>query len=274
MIREAPATRSANFSLLQLALPAKPPVNVGVLLLDPVTDRLYKKLRRDWNSLAGAEDVEVLERLDEDFDIRIAELGGEAFLHSLEDTLSNTMLVAEREQVNVVSDFNTALNRLFEEHVQRTEVIPFVTHVPVYSLHAAATKFGEDRDVEGEGWALAPERLKLNRNMFAARVLGRSMEPLIPDGSLCLFRAGVVGSRQHKRLLIQRRGSKVTDAEFTVKEYTSRKAPNREGRMENTLITLSPLNLEFEAMEFTREDEGREFVVIAEFVQVLSGPRQ
>ena len=100
------------------------------------------------------------------------------------------------------------------------------------------------------------------------------MEPLIPDGSLCLFRAGVVGSRQHKRLLIQRRGSKVTDAEFTVKEYTSRKAPDREGRMENTLITLSPLNPKFEAMEFTREDEGREFVVIAEFVQVLSGPRQ
>jgi phage repressor protein C with HTH and peptisase S24 domain len=271
MIREAPATRSAKFSLLQLALPAKPPLNIGVLLLDLATDRLYKKLRRDWSSIADPENVEVLERLDEDFDARIAELGGEAFLRGLEDTLSNTLLITEREQVNVVSDFTTVLNRLFEEHVQRTEVIPFVTHVPLYSLRAAATKFGEDMEVEAEGWAPAPERLKLNRNMFAARVVGRSMEPLIPDGSLCLFRAGVVGSRQGKRLLIQRLGATDSSAEFTVKVYTSRKDdPNREGRMQNIRIALSPLNPEFEAMEFSPEDEHREFRVIAEFVQVLS----
>ena len=36
--------------------------------------------------------------------------------------------------------------------MQRTEVIPFVTHVPLYSLRAAATKFGEDMEVEQEGW--------------------------------------------------------------------------------------------------------------------------
>jgi hypothetical protein len=270
MNREALPTQSANFSLLQLALPAQAVVNIGIFLLDADTDCLYVKLRSDWRGFAGVEDIEVLERLGEDFHAKIAELGGEAFLRSLEDTLSNSLLVTDRQSV-LVSGFEKALERLFEEHVQRTEVLPFVTHVPRYSLRAAATKFGEDMEVEAEGWVRAPARLKLHRNMFAARVVGRSMEPLIPDGSLCLFRAGVVGSRQGKRLLIQRLGATDSSAEFTVKVYTSKKAQSGEEQWRHVAITMTPLNPEFEAMEFGPEDENRQFRVIAEFVQVLEG---
>src|SRR5579872_892832 len=176
----ADAAKLANFSVLQLAMPAELPRNIGILLLDVETGRLYKKLRKDWSAIADPQNVEMLELLDGDLEAKIGEMGGEAFLRSLEDCLSNFLLITERSEVTV-PNFNTALNRLFEEHVQRTEVIPFVTHVPLYSLRAAATKFGEDMEVEAEGWAPAPERLKLDRHMFAARVVGRSMEPLIPD---------------------------------------------------------------------------------------------
>jgi hypothetical protein len=146
-----------------------------------------------------------------------------------------------------------------------------VTHVPLYSLRAAATKFGEDLEVEiePEEWVPAPPRLKLHRRMFAARVVGRSMEPLIPDGSLCLFGAGVVGSRQGMRLLIQRIGATDTSAEFTVKQYTSEKEAFGEDQWGHTRIILKPLNREFETMEFGPEDEHRRFRVIAEFLQVL-----
>ena len=273
MVREAPSTRTASFSLLQLALPAKDPLNIGIFLLDPATDRLYKKLRRDWNSIADSENVEVLELLDQDFEQKIGEMGGDAFLRSLEDVLSNTLQIGERGDVSVVSTFEKALDRLFEQHVQRTEVIPFVTHVPLYSLRAAATKFGEDMEVEAEGWVEAPARVKLHRNMFAARVVGRSMEPLIPDGSLCLFRAGVVGSRQGKRLLIQRIGVTDTSAEFTVKQYTSEKKELAEDQWDHVRIIMKPLNPEFQAMEFGKDDEHRQFRVIAEFVQVLDPPK-
>jgi hypothetical protein len=268
MTRAPLSTQSANFSLLQLALPARAVLNIGIFLLDPAADRLYMKLRSDWSGVAGPDDVEVLEALGGDFEAKIGEMGGEAFLRSLEDTLSNSLLITSREPV-LVSGFQKALERLFEEHVQRTEVIPFVTHVPRYSLRAAATKFGEDMEVEAEGWVEAPGRIKLHRNMFAARVVGRSMEPLIPDGSLCLFRAGVVGSRQGKRLLIQRIGATDSSAEFTVKVYTSIKAAPCEDQWRNIAISLTPLNPEFEAMEFGPEDEHRQFRVIAEFVQVL-----
>lgn len=271
MTRAAPPTKSAKFSVLQLALPTESTKNIGIFLLDVATGRLYKKLRRDWSAIAGPEHVEVLERLDEDFDVKIGEIGGEAFLQSLENSLSNILLITDRGEVNV-SDFEKALDRLFEEHVKRTEVIPFVTHVPLYSLRAAATKFGEDMEVEAEGWVLAPERLKLDRHMFAARVVGRSMEPLIPDGSLCLFRGSVVGSRQNKRLLIQRIGSSDSSAEFTVKKYTSEKEPAGEDQWRHTFIHLTPLNPAFEAMVLRPEDEHRQFRVIAEFVQVLEEP--
>ena len=271
MLRAVVANKSASFCLLQVALPGKSPRNIGIFLLDTQGGRLYKKLRRSWESIAGPEDVEILERLDEDFENKIEEMGGERFLGSLEDCLSNFLLITGRSPV-MVSDFQTALNRLFEEHVQRTEVIPFITHVPLYSLRAAATKFGEDMEVEAEGWTPAPERVKLDRHMFAARVVGRSMEPLIPDGSLCLFHAAVVGSRQGKRLLIQRMGATDSSAEFTVKVYTSKKLDTPEGEWGHVSITMKPLNPEFEPMVFGPDDEHRRFRVIAEFVQVLKEP--
>jgi len=268
MTRSVTAINLGKFSLLQLSLPSKAVKNIGILLLDPATDRLYKKLRSDWATLAAPEDAEVLEALDTDFDSKIAEMGGEAFLHSLEEDLSHVLQITKRSDVTV-PDFEKAVARLYEEHVQRTEIIPFVTHVPLYSLRAAAGKFGEDMEVETEGWVATPPRRKLDRNMFAARVVGRSMEPLIPDGSLCLFHAGVVGSRHRKRLLIQKIGATDTSAEFTVKTYTSKKAPAGDDEWRHVSILLSPLNPEFEPMKFGPEDEHKQFRVIAEFVCVL-----
>jgi len=271
MTRAEP-NRSAQFSLLQLAPPGKNPINVGIFLLDTESGRLYKKLRRDWNSIAPPDMLEVLELLDEDLGAKMGEQSGEDFLKGFEEALSNSLLITERADVAVVSDFETVLNRLFEEHVKRTEIIPFVTHVPIYSLRAAATKFGEDMEVEDEGWARTPERMKLTRHMFAAHVVGRSMEPLIPDGSLCLFRGGVVGSRQGKRLLIQVLGVSDSSAEYTVKAYTSQKVQTGEEEWQHVQITMKPLNPEFEPMIFTPEDEHRRFKVIAEFIQVLEEP--
>jgi phage repressor protein C with HTH and peptisase S24 domain len=269
MTRAPAANKPAKYSVLQMALPAESPRNIGIFLLDLASGRLYKKLRRDWSAIADPEHVEILKLLDADFAAKIDEMGGDVFLRSLEDTLSNFLLIEKRRDVNVVSTFEAALDRLFEQHVQRTEVIHFVTHVPFYSLRAAATKFGEDMEIEAEGWVRAPERLKLDRNMFACRVVGRSMEPLIPDGSLCLFRGSVIGSRQNKRLLIQRMGVTDSSAEFTVKKYTSKKVSSGDDEWRHLSITLKPLNPEFEAMEFGPEDEHRQFRVIAEFVQVL-----
>jgi phage repressor protein C with HTH and peptisase S24 domain len=263
---------TAEYVLLEMALPGQPKNTVGVLLLDHASDSGYVKLRQDWEDVAG-EEAEVFSLLQADFEAKIQEMGAEAFLRNLEDCLANTVQISERERVPVFGDFSRSLDRLYEQYVEPRKVVPFVTHLPLYSLRAAATKFGADMEVESsfepEAWVPAPERLRITPQMFVARVVGRSMEPLIPDGSLCVFRAGVTGSRQGKRLLIQRLGDSESGGEFTVKRYTSRKVETGEDQWEHASIRLEPLNREFESMEFSPEDENRRFRVIGEFVEVL-----
>src|ERR1700682_3060389 len=159
---------SGEYLLIELVRPGEPRRNIGVLLRDMATGQVYSKVRNHWDEIKDAEEAELLEALDQDFQEKIDELGGDAFLLSLEDSLSNTLQLGEREAV-IVDDFPRVLERLYEEHVEAGEVQPFVTHLPLYSLKAAATKFGEDREVEAEGWVKAPSKLRLTPEMFVAR---------------------------------------------------------------------------------------------------------
>ncbi|HNT98290.1 MAG TPA: DUF2075 domain-containing protein [Elusimicrobiales bacterium] len=76
-------------------------------------------------------------------------------------------------------------------------------YLPVYTLEAACGGFGRGMAVEPQGWAKSPPGLKPDRNMFIARVTGRSMEPKLHDGDYCVFRANVAGTRQGKIVLVQ-----------------------------------------------------------------------
>ena len=265
--------RKAQYAVLELALPGRPKANAGVLLLDPSTGQLLLKLSRDWAEVAEPEDAEVLSHLEEDLAQRAKETGGGDLLGYLEETLSNALRISPRETI-AVGNLQKALERLYARHVEGerggvAEVRRFETHLPLYSLRAAATRFGEDMEIEAEQWVRVPENLRLTSDMFVGRVVGRSMEPLIPDGSLCIFRHGVVGSRQGKLLLIQQLGASESGGEFTVKRYTSRKAATEEGwRHEG--IRLEPINPEFQAWDLTPSDlEDGPYRVRGEFIRVL-----
>jgi phage repressor protein C with HTH and peptisase S24 domain len=259
--------QSGEFSLLQVALPGAKPRNAGVFLLDPESGEFYTRMRSEWQDVSDADDRELLELLDLDIRLKGKEIGGAEFLRSLEDTLSNKLRITPRERV-AVAGFAATLERLYAEHVETTAIREFVTHLPMYSLTAAAGRFGEDRAVEPEGWVQAPKRLRLNDNMFVARVVGRSMEPRIADRNLCVFRAGVVGSRQGKLVLVERAGATDIGSRYTVKKYTSTKAPAGKGEdasWRHAKVRLEPLNPEFEGFDL-EQDKCR---LIAEFVQVL-----
>ncbi len=265
--------RKAQYWVLELALPGRPKVNAGVLLLDSASDQLCLRLRRDWEPWADAEDVEVLAHLEPDLRRQSREAGGEQLLRALEDTLSNTLRISGAQTI-AVGDFEKALERLYLWHVEGVRETPlrvlrFETHLPLYSLRAAATRFGEDMEVEAEDWVRAPENLRPTKDMFVARVVGRSMEPLIPDGSLCVFRHNVVGTRQGKFLLIQHLGASDSGGEFTVKRYTSSKLASEEG-WRHERIRLEPLNPEFQAWDLDPSElEDGPYRVRGEFVRVL-----
>jgi SOS-response transcriptional repressor LexA len=257
-------TYSANLSILELALPGRDPIAAGVLLQDPLQDRLFLRLRRDWEDIA-AEETEALALLESDLSSKAAELGAASLLAYLEGTLSNFLRISERHAI-IVSDFPRDLARLYREHVHST-VREFVTHLPRYSLAVAAGKFLENEETTEEGWDEAPPDLKLTGEMFIARIAGRSMEPLIPDGSLCVFRAGVAGSRQGRLVLVEALGRGSNDR-HTVKRYRSEKIQNPDGTWSHSRIRLEPLNPEFEPWDLDPQ-EAENLRVVAEFVRIL-----
>ena len=149
----------------------------------------------------------------------------------------------------------------------------YVTCVPLVELKAAAGGFSDpqyidDRDFE---WAAVESGHRLCKGMFVAQVVGKSMEPRIPDGSWCLFRAPVEGTRQGKTVLVQLRDETdpETDQRYTVKRYRSQKAVERDS-WRHVRISLQPINPEFEPIVITSADEG-ELQVIAELIEVLEG---
>ncbi len=106
--------------------------------------------------------------------------------------------------------------------------------------------------------------------MFVAQVIGKSMEPTIPDGSYCLFAAPVQGTRQGKNVLVQLRDAAdpETGERYTVKRYESEKVTDEDGHWRHLRITLRPLNSSYQPIILTGEDEGSVHVV-AEFLEVL-----
>lgn len=166
----------------------------------------------------------------------------------------------------------------------RSEFVPFrivqprneekyVTCVPLVPLQAAAGAFSDPQHVEDSGWdwVAVGTKHRLRPGMFVAQVIGRSMEPAIPDGAYCLFAAPVTGARQGKTVLVQLRD--VTDPEtgerYTVKRYESDK--ERVGNSwRHARISLKPTNPDFEAIVLSDGESGH-LRVVAECVEVLRG---
>jgi SOS-response transcriptional repressor LexA len=277
-IRQSPRMRGcqATWSLLEVARPGARPVAWGILLVDDADDTLTLRLREatsvsEWSDPPAEEqESDVLTFLGDDLRARAREIGGKALLGWLEDSVSHFIRISDRTAIAYTGSPASTADRLFDEHVDGA-VRPFITHLPVYTLRAAATRFGEGLHSEQEGWRRVPEELA-REGRFVARVVGRSMEPLIPDGSLCVFETGVTGSRHGKRLLIEQFGETDFASRYTVKRYTSRKkrpdaaeAGDEDAGWEHERIRLEPLNREFAAFELSPD----EFRVVAEFVAVL-----
>src|SRR5258708_28352957 len=102
--------------------------------------------------------------------------------------------------------------------------------------------------------------------MCIARFACLYRQPHIPDGSLCVFRRGDVGSRQGKLVLVEDTGAGPNDR-YTVKRYRSEKRQRDDGTWTHASITLEPLNPEFQALNLDSEEDR--FHILAEFVSVV-----
>jgi SOS-response transcriptional repressor LexA len=190
------------------------------------------------------------------------------------------LLCKDWTQPDVLHDMGQAVEK---SDLYFSDIIPderidddakFETALPVYSLEAVATAFGKEAQVDRLGWVKVNPSKKLSKDMFVAKVTGKSMEPAIPDGSYCIFRFEKGGSRNGLTVLVESR--RVSDPEtmqsFTIKRYKSEKEYSPDGTWRHKKITLSPLNRQFKdiIIENVSPDDFR---VVAEFVEVIDGKR-
>jgi phage repressor protein C with HTH and peptisase S24 domain len=258
------AAHQGRYSILEADLPASGLTPIGVLLQDPQTDRLYLRLRRDWDEIAP--DDEVLPLLQEDLDAKAGEMGAERLLSWLEENASTDIRVTDRRNT-LVDNFERTLNRLYTRHIHST-VRARITHVPRYTLRVAAGRFLDNEEVEADDYEeVPPDLTRVSGDLFAGEIVGTSMEPLIPNGSVCLFRLFGAGSRQGKLVLVEELGRGANDR-YTVKRYKSVKVQREDGSWEHNAIRLEPLNPEHEAWYLIPGEEER-YRIIAEFVRVL-----
>jgi SOS-response transcriptional repressor LexA len=251
--------REGVYVLLEAALPGRAVAPVGVLLVDPEADRGWLRMRQDF-----ADGDDVLEATEDHLRQVMAEDGAGALLGWMEDRLANVIRVTDRQTVKVDA-FSRVVERLYSDHVAPVEVQKFQTHVPLFSLRAAAGGLGEEMESVAEDWVPLPEGMRGTEDLFVAHVVGDSMLPRIPNGSLNLFRFHPQGSRQGKYLLIQRFGVLDDTARYTVKRYTSRKVASDEGEWRHDQIRLEPLNPDFEAWDL----EPDAFAVVGEWLRVI-----
>lgn len=144
--------------------------------------------------------------------------------------------------------------------------VKYIDYLPAYTLQAACGKFSEWQQVEEEGWIKVEGMGKLNPGMFIVRANGRSMEPRIKDGDLCVYRNGIIGSRNGKIVLVQHREHYDFEygGSYSIKKYNSEKKYDPDtGEWMHESIVLHPLNKDYSPIQI-KDEEG--FIVIGEFI--------
>ena len=160
---------------------------------------------------------------------------------------------------------------------KRTKIFPINTiertdnSIPIYDLEAAAGDFSELQRVEGMSWVELPSSIRHSEDLFACKVVGESMNRIIPNGSICLFRKYSGGSRNGKIVLVEHTSIQDPDtgSSYTIKEYQSKKLADGD-QWNHTSIVLKPLSYDKGYRDIILEEDELSYLkVIGVFERVL-----
>jgi DUF2075 family protein/predicted GIY-YIG superfamily endonuclease len=144
--------------------------------------------------------------------------------------------------------------------------------VPFYNLEIAAGLFSELQTMSNIRYVEVEEPATNLDDYFTCRVVGESMNKIIPNGSICLFRKYFGGSRNGLITLVE--SSNIQDydlgSNYTVKEYSSKKTTSEEGWKHEEITLLPRSNVSSYSPIVLRDEELSDLRVIGTFVRVLS----
>jgi DUF2075 family protein/DNA replication protein DnaC/SOS-response transcriptional repressor LexA len=178
---------------------------------------------------------------------------------------------------------NQGLREYLKEHIEiytktipfrilrNEEVKPYINSIPLVDISAAAGNFSKLQLHSDLTWIEPPFNISAKKGYFVCKVVGESMNKIIPNGSYCLFRQDEGGSRNGKIVLVE--STLINDSEFgsgyTVKEYHSEKKITNEGwRHESVILKPLSTNAQYKNIELS-EDDLLNFKVVGIFEKVI-----
>ncbi|MFM7021346.1 MAG: DNA/RNA helicase domain-containing protein [Flavobacteriales bacterium] len=142
--------------------------------------------------------------------------------------------------------------------------------IPLYDLKIAAGSFSEQQNVENIRYVELERPITNRSNYFACKVVGESMNKVIPNGSICLFEKYNGGSRNGLITLVEL--TDYTDSEsgsnYTIKEYSSKKTADEDGWKHEEIILLPKSTLSFESI-ILKDEQAVGLKVVGIFVCVI-----
>jgi DUF2075 family protein len=160
-----------------------------------------------------------------------------------------------------------------EINIIRDEEAPEGNYAPFYDISVAAGAFSSTQQATVSGWVAIPEKYRHPASdYFVCRVIGESMNRIIPNGSLCLFKKYQSGSREGLTVLVAH--YEIQDADFgagyTVKEYHSVKNLSDDS-WQHQSITLRPLSDDNSHIPISLSSSAsQELMTVGIFVCVLN----
>ncbi len=142
--------------------------------------------------------------------------------------------------------------------------------IPLYDFYAAAGSFSEMQTEKDFTFIEGPEN-NSNSNYFACKIIGESMNRVIPNGSICLFKRYTGGSRNGKIVLIENRDVQDPDfnSAFTIKTYSSEKSVSDETWGHDSIVLRPNSFVNSYKNIIITEENAPEMRVIGEFVAII-----
>lgn len=182
---------------------------------------------------------------------------------SLYNYITSNEILEKNVDLKLETEFDNDLeNDVFEEELK----------IPLFNFYAAAGSFSDLQSDHEFSLIDAPENIQNTKDYFACKIIGDSMDRVIPNGSIALFKHYTGGSRNGKIVLVENRDIQDEDfnSAFTIKTYSSEKEVTEEG-WSHTIIKLLPNSYDdsYSPIIIT-EENGEQMKIIGEFVALLS----
>lgn len=160
-----------------------------------------------------------------------------------------------------------------EPKVKEIKLIPFLNSVPLYSLQVAAGEFKFNDIFPEEQLVLVPDGIKITEDHFACKINGNSMNKVVKDGQIALFKKYNGGSRNGLLVICEYYNLQDLDfgSSYTFKEYYSQKSI-QEDSWQHEVIILKPKSFDSTYQEIVVDPESineKNFKVIGVFDRVI-----